>query len=296
MRRVVLAVLAGLLLFVPALIGAAPARADNTRQDAQSPEARYQACMTQVNVDPQQALETARAWRKWGGGVPAGHCEAAAAFALGKFVDAAQDLEALARDAGPAGPPSGSPGIEVTDPQSRQLLRASLWAQAAQAWLAADRPEEAERAATEAAKLQLRDPAPLILRARAFAAQQRWTDAIADLDRAITLDAKRVDAYVFRASALRQNGVLDRAATDLNAALALDPQHPEALLERGILRRLQGDDAGARADWTALIAAAPDTPAAEEAQRNLKRLDEGTDSPSAGDSAKDRATGSKRDR
>ncbi len=255
------------LPFLLCLLAALPADA---REDMQKPEIRYRACMAMVESDPQQALETAQDWRKKGGGQPAGHCEAAAAFALGRFIDAATDLEALAR-----GPRAPNADATVDDPRTIQLLRASLWAQAAHAWLSADRPEEAERAAAEAQKLQPRDPSPLVLHARALAAQHRWIEAVADLDRAINLNPKLADAYVFRASALRQMRALDRAATDLDAALALDPQHPEALLERGILRRLQGNDAGARADWTALVAAAPKTPAAEEARLNMEKMDKG---------------------
>lgn len=224
-------------------------------------EERYRACMTAVASDARRALAEAQAWQKARGGYPATHCAAAAEMALGRYVEAAEALQSLARE--------GTGGI------GKPVLRASLWAQAAHAWLSADRPDQAEAAATEGARLMPRDPALLVLSARARAAQGRTAEAILDLDRAISLDPMLVDAYVFRASAWRQQGDLVRATADLEKALALDAQQPEALLERGIVRRLKGDDAGARADWEKLTQVAPKTPAAESARLNLAKMQEG---------------------
>ena len=224
-----------------------------------SAEQRYHACMDQVRSDAGQALRTAEDWRRQGGGDAARHCAAAADVALGRFVEAGETLDALARDGSRDSP----------------ILRASLYGQAAHAWLAADMPDRAEAAATEAMTLAPGDPGLLVLRARARAGQRRFGEAISDLDQAIAIDPKFADAYVFRASALRQDKALDSAAADLDQALVLDPLHPEALLERGIVRRLKGDDTGARSDWQTLIAADPTTPAAESAHLNLERMDKG---------------------
>jgi tetratricopeptide (TPR) repeat protein len=220
---------------------------------------RYYACMDKVRSDASKALQTAEAWRKQGGGEAARHCAAAAEMELGRFAEAGEMLHALARN--------GS--------QDSPILRASLYGQAAHAWLAADMPDRAEAASTDALTLVPRDAGLLVLRARARAGQRRFGEAISDLDQAIAIDPKLADAYVFRASALRQEKALDSAAADLDQALALDPRHPEALLERGIVRRLSGDDAGARADWQTLIAADPKTPAAESARLNVERMDKG---------------------
>jgi tetratricopeptide (TPR) repeat protein len=220
---------------------------------------RYHACMDQVGSDAGQASQTAEDWRRQGGGDAARHCAAAADLALGRFAEAGETLDALARD--------GS--------QDSPILRASLYGQAAHAWLAADMPDRAEAAATKALELAPRDATLLVLKARALAGQRRFGEAIADLDQAIAVDPKSADAYVFRASALRQDKALDSAAADLNEALSLEPGHPEALLERGIVRLLKGDGAGARADWQALIAADPTTPAAASARLDLERMDRG---------------------
>jgi tetratricopeptide (TPR) repeat protein len=227
--------------------------------DKASPQDRYHACMNQVVADADKALRTAREWQNNGGGDAARHCAAAAEMELGRFAEAGETLEALARD--------GS--------KNRSILRASLYGQAAHAWLAADMPDRAAAASTEALTLVPGDAGLRVLRARARAGQHRFGEAISDLDQAIIIDPKLADAYVFRASALRQEKALDSAAADLDEALSLDPRHPEALLERGIVRLLKGDVTGARADWQTLIAAAPGTPAAESARLNLDRVDKG---------------------
>ena len=224
-----------------------------------SPEKRYQACMDAVAANAPKALDDARAWAKAGGGDPSRHCAAAAEMALGRFSEAGETLADLAQHG----------GAEIAD---NPVLRASLWGQAAHAFLAADLPERAEQTAAAGSGLVPRDPSLLVLHARALAAQDRYGDAIRDLDRAITLDPNLTEAYVFRGSALRHEGALDAAQADLDKALTLDPEQPEALLERGIVSRLRGNDAAAEADWNKLIASAPRSAAAESARLNLEKM------------------------
>ncbi len=135
-------------------------------------EARYHACMDQVGSDAGKALQSAEAWRKQDGGDAARHCAAAAEMALGRFAQAGETLDELAADASRENP----------------VLRASLFAQAAHAWLAADMPERAEIASTHALALAPGDAGVLVLRARARAGQRRFGEAIADLDQAIVAD------------------------------------------------------------------------------------------------------------
>jgi tetratricopeptide (TPR) repeat protein len=240
------------------LLLAAIAAAEAETAGKDSPEQRYHACMDQVAANATDALDAAEAWRKKGGGDAARHCAAAAQMALGRYAEAGGGLEAVAREG------TGS-----------RSLRASLWGQAAHAWLAADQPQRAVAASTEALSLAPGDAGLLVLRARARAGEGQFREAIGDLDRAIEAAPNNADAYVFRASAERRENALDRAAADLDRALAIDPVHPEALLERGIVRLLKGDQAGARADWQMLAEAAPKTPAAEQARINLERMEKG---------------------
>jgi tetratricopeptide (TPR) repeat protein len=253
---------ASVVLAVVLSVTAATALSAPSRTTAAEAQKRYRSCMDATVRDPRRALAEAKAWAKAGGGDPAQHCASAADMALGQYLEAAEGLQALAR--------RGGPEIAANPP-----LQASLWGQAAHAFLAADRPEQAEAAAAAGSALVPRDPGLLVLRARARAAQGRFGDAALDLDRAIALDPKLVEAYVFRASALRRQGILDQAVTDLDKALALDADQPEALLERGIVRRLKGDDTGAIADWRKLTQVAPKTPAAESARLNLEKMGHG---------------------
>ncbi len=81
-----------LCLAMTASAGAAP------RGGMASAEQRYHACMDEVGSDAGQASRMAEEWRRQGGGDAARHCAAAADLALGRFAEAGEGLEALARD------------------------------------------------------------------------------------------------------------------------------------------------------------------------------------------------------
>lgn len=235
------------------LLAATPA----TAAPAQDADARrYQECLALAESRPTEGWETAIAWTSLGGGEPARHCGAVALIALGKHGEAARRLESLARES-----------------RRAPVLRAGLLAQAGQAWLLDNRPEQALAVQTAALSLLPDAPDLLIDRAQTHAEMGHYGEARTDLDRALALAPERPDALVFRATARRLQGDAAGAATDVAAALALAPDHIEARLERGILRRLAGDGAGARADWLRIVAQAPDSVAAGLARVNVERLD-----------------------
>lgn len=217
---------------------------------ADSPE--YENCLTLLRNDPEEALSTAEAWDRRGGGEGAKHCLALAQLALGEPDRAAERLERLAGES-----------------HASNAARAAVYAQASQAWTLAEQPGRAYAASTLALTLSPNDPALLVDRALAAASLGRYAETLLDVDAALKLEPARPDTLVFRAAALRH---LDRQTEALQAvqqALELDPQQPEALLERGILKQLKGDTAGARADWQRTVASAPDSPAADLARQNL---------------------------
>jgi len=125
-------------------------------------------------------------------------------------------------------------------------VKAGLLAHAAQARLLAGQAFRAEVVLTAALKLTPGDSALLVDRAQARAERKNYRGAIQDLDQAIEREARRPDAYLFRAEAHRYLGKLELALADVEKVLALQPSHAEALLERGNLRRLSDDDDGAR--------------------------------------------------
>lgn len=250
--RIALLALAALALALAPAMAAA-----QTANPAPSGRARYEACIARTNSDAQGALEEAVQWRDSGGGAPARHCAAIALIRMGKFADAAAELDALA---------------DALD-KTNARLRPAVLDQAGQAWMRADQPDKALASFSRAIEAKPGDVELLIDRALAYAAKGGYWDAVDDLNAAADLAPKRADIYTFRASAYRYLGALDLAKTDLERALALAPDNPVALLERGIVRRLSGDAAGARADWLKVVTLAPKTPAARAAQTNLERLD-----------------------
>jgi len=217
---------------------------------------RYQDCMATIEKSAEIAFEKGLTWQGLGGGAAAEHCIGAALFALERYEQAAIRLEALAQKA----------VVET-------LVKSQILHQAARAWLHLEKFERADDVMSAAIKLTPNNPTLYIDRAEIAAANNRLSDAIDDLDYALTLNPVAVDALVFRASALRQTGQIDHALRDSTLALKLSPTHPEALLEHGMAQRLKGDDVAARRDWLKVLELEPDGPAAELARRNLELMD-----------------------
>ena len=217
----------------------------------------YQACVMAIDVDPTNAFERAIAWRSQGGGPQADHCAALALIALDEPGEAASRLDTLARrsDAGTL------------------MERASLLAEAGNAWLLAAQPANAEVALSAALKLSPRDPELWVDRARARAAQMNWADADKDLTNALTFDATKPEPFVLRAVARAAQGNKVGHRFDVEAALILDPTYPEALVERGTLRLEMGDIPGARADWVQVLVRAPEGPAADVVRSRIETLE-----------------------
>jgi tetratricopeptide (TPR) repeat protein len=247
-----------LLLAVPLLVAAAPKR---PVIEIGPPSEQYDACLAQAHHDPAAALKTAQTWREAGGGFPAEHCAAIALIGLQRYPDAAQRLENLA-------------SAMMTEPTA---LRGDALDQAGQAWLLADQPDRAKAAFDAALKFEPHNPEFLIDRSEALAAIGHYWDAIDDLNRALAVAPKNVDALIFRAAAYRHVGgadALQLAQADADRAVQLAPDSVPALLERGNICRLRGNATGAKIDWKRVIALAPQSQAARDAQYNLAHLDD----------------------
>lgn len=243
------------VLALAALAVATPGvRADQF--DAQR-EQKYEDCMAQAQRVPQDGYETALAWEGQGGGEPARHCAAVALIGLGKYQEAAAQLESL--------------GAALAEKQPE--LASQAFGQAGQAWSMAGDTKRALDDAAAGLKLAPEDVDLLLDRAIAYATLGDFTSAVADLDKAQTLSPARADVLVYRASAWRLRNDLAKARADADAALALEPRNAEALLERGNIRRLTDDPAGARADWLQVVELAAGTPAGDAAKANLEKLD-----------------------
>jgi tetratricopeptide (TPR) repeat protein len=223
---------------------------------AEADAATYARCMRLARQDPHAAQTLADAWGRHGGAHPAEHCAAVALIALGKYQEGAARLHALAQ-------------AMTKAPAS---LRADVLDQEGQAWLLAGDPERAYAAASEAVAFASGDPELLIDRAEAAATGGHLDRAVADLDRVLKADPKRVDALVYRASAYRALDRLDLARADIDKAVAEAPHSAAALLERGNILRLEGDRDGARRDWEAVGRSAPGSPEDMAARANIEHL------------------------
>ncbi|MBS0546580.1 MAG: tetratricopeptide repeat protein [Proteobacteria bacterium] len=194
---------------------------------------RYLECMKLARSEPLKALPVAEKWKGEGGGLGARHCVAIAMFESGKYVQAANQFEAIARDMG----------------NERPGLQAELYAQAGQGWMEAGQAENAATAQSRALELKADDPDLWIDRGLSYAAMKAWPRAISDFDHALDLRAKDVDTVVLRAAAWRNAGDARRALGDAQYALRLAPEHSEALLERGFDYLALGDRAAADRDF-----------------------------------------------
>ena len=219
-----------------------------------APFADYDDCVAAVSANAKNALPQAEEWSRTGGGAPAEHCAALALSSLNRYRDAAAKLDALANRPG------------VGDYRSR----ASLYDQAGNAWLLAERAQEAARSFSSALRLTPDDAEMLADRARARAVLKNWTGMEADLSAAIRIDQNRADLLSLRAVARRHLDRKEGAATDILRALTIYPDYPAALIQRGAMRLEAGDINGARRDWQKAAQKGGDT--AVEAKRLLATL------------------------
>ncbi len=248
----------GLLL---AILCAMSAPTDSWSQDgglSKSENAKqYQACMLLVDRAPSDALESAVAWEKKGGGDAARHCEALAYIGLKQFEDGALALERIAQ----------------VLPQAKAELAGAIFGQAAMAWAQADNMQLALHDVNEGLKLQPKSVDLLVFRARIYGNSGEFSEALNDLNAANDLAPQHAEILVLRATAYRHLENVGLARENIGLALKAEPDNPDALLEHGIQLLAAGDREGARAEWLKLLRTAPDVLAAEDARKNLEALD-----------------------
>jgi tetratricopeptide (TPR) repeat protein len=227
---------------------------------------RYTECMQLARREPLKALPMAEKWKAEGGGLGARHCVAIAMYESGKFVPAATQLEAIARDLG-----SDRPG-----------LRAELLVQAGQAWIEANQAENAAAAQSRALELRPNDVELWVDRGLSHAAMRAWPRAISDFDQALRLAPSKVEVLVLRAAAWRNAGDAAKALADADRALKLAPEHSDALLEQGFALLARGDRSKANADFTKVLKLVPPgSDAAKRAEAGLRGELPGVEAPPA---------------
>lgn len=243
----------GRLLLLPVLllplVGPGSAAAEPVRDRA--------SCLSRAEEAPDFAYEEARLWQRQGGGTDARLCQAVALLLRADWRPAAELFEQV---------------IPQMKGEPAPVL-ANLWGRAALAWQNAKEPERAAAALDRAVGLAPDDAELRLDRAVLLAGQERFWDALKDIDSVLAAGTNRTDAHVLRAEVNRKLGQTSDAVRDVERALALDPNAADALLLRGSLRAEQGDLDGARADWVQVGRIAGDSAAGRSAAASLQALD-----------------------
>ncbi|MEO1188328.1 MAG: hypothetical protein AAFW60_04580 [Pseudomonadota bacterium] len=138
---------------------------------ARAEQERLETCLVKVETAPSQAYEDSLLWLSSGNRPKARYCNAVALMAMDRLEEGAARLEALATAPDP---------IDIED-------RRKYLTQAGNAWLAANYPEAAIVALTDALKLDADDPQIYKDRAAAYLAVERWVEGVDDLDTALVL-------------------------------------------------------------------------------------------------------------
>jgi tetratricopeptide (TPR) repeat protein len=236
---------------------------------ATSQQARFQACVSQVQVAAERAVETANAWRVEGGGLEARQCLGLAYVELGRWRAAATVYEQAAREAEAA-----------QDPR-----RAGFWVQAGNAWLAADDGAQAMRAfdaalaspsLSETLKGEIR-----LDRARALVSLANPAGARTELDAALALVPQDPMAWYLSAGLAARQNDLARAATDIARARQLAGSDPDVLLLAGTIAGLQGNGAEAERLYSQVAQSSPQTDAGRSAAAALGTMRDSAPTPPA---------------
>jgi tetratricopeptide (TPR) repeat protein len=181
---------AGLALALLLAMPAAARAAGDTVRD------RLKSCLDKADTLPDVARADADAWLKLGGGDAALLCRATASFHAGAFAASAEDFARLA----------------ATRKDSNRA--ALLHAQAGLAFMRAAAYAKSEAEYAEALKLENQDPDIWVDRAVERAADQRYWDALADLNAALKIMPGMVDALRLRGDVWVKLGMKQKAEED----------------------------------------------------------------------------------
>lgn len=243
-----LAAAAGPAQPAPLPIGRPHAASPSAPRPAADP--REQKCRDLVRTAPDQAIQTATAWRAGGGGgIPALLCQGLAFAALERWPEAATAFENAAQAADRA--------------QDRR--RANFWVEAGNSWLAGNDAAKARRAFDTALAAGLLAPQMQgevhLDRARASVAAGDVAGARVDLDRGLALVPNDPFAWYLSAALARRQNDLPRARTDIGKAVTLAPDDAAVLLEAGNIVGLTGEVDAAKVYYQRAVRAGPGSPA-----------------------------------
>jgi tetratricopeptide (TPR) repeat protein len=227
---------------------------------ALSGDERYHDCIEAATSDPAKGELDAQRWKAAGGGLEAQQCLGVALANQERWIGAAGEFEAAARNAALA-----------NDERQGQF-----WAQAGNSWLAAGETAKAQRAfgaALDSGTLSglARGEAHLD-RARALVAAGDLAAARIDLDAALADAAADPLAWLLSATLARRMNDWPRARKDIAEALARAPDDAAVQLEAGNIAAASGDEDAAKAAWDQALRLAPESPAGRAAGEALQQF------------------------
>lgn len=223
---------------------------------ASAADKEYEDCLAQTQTAPEAARERAAQWENTGGGSKAKHCAAIALIAMGAERRAAILLTEI-----------GGEGVDLSEQDRAGALKL-----AGEIWLRVDQPKMAMKTFERAHKLATPTLETRIGLARAYAEQEEWKKALAELDAALTLDPLDVEAMVLRAATYRSLDDPEAAMLDAARATDLAPGSPLAWFERGAASRAKGEKDAAEKSWLNASMLDPTGPVGDMARFNLQKM------------------------
>ncbi|MEO0695181.1 MAG: hypothetical protein AAFY84_03700 [Pseudomonadota bacterium] len=193
---------------------------------------RYVDCITLVADDLEIGRIGAQQWVAEGGGDAAQHCLAVADLAAGFPKLAAIRLTEIAENV-PSAPPEIDAGAAPIE--ERKTVQATLYAEAALAWIDADAVEDARSSVLKALETAPALADLQIIAAKVFVANEEWQAVVDAIKTAKAAGFVTAEGFVMSARAHRALAKDLDAAQDIVAALKLDPFNLDALVLRGEL-------------------------------------------------------------
>lgn len=183
----------------------------------------YKECTNLATTNPVAAQAKAEEWLKIDDSIGAHHCMAMAFYGQRHFAEAANELSI----------------VRTKIPPSDLDLRTYVARQGAKAWLDGGRPDAAVTLLAQQINdmsLQEGDNATeakltaelLLDRARVNVTYGKLTEAVQDLDHAVSLAPTNEDVLLERASAFRQLNDVPLAKQDLQSVMKLNPKNARA--------------------------------------------------------------------
>jgi cytochrome c-type biogenesis protein CcmH/NrfG len=118
-----------------------------------------------------------------------------------------------------------------------------------------------------------KDPEPRVQLGNMYFDAERYTDAIAWYEEALTLNPADPNVSTDLGVAYYYTNQPDKAVAQFEKSLAVDPKHTKTLLNMGIVKAFGKQDlSGAAAAWEKVVSLAPDSPEGQAAKKALEGL------------------------